>query len=294
MQVALCTKPHRRHKSVPHGFTLIELLIVIAILAILAGILLPVFVSARERARSTACLSNCKQMGLGLTMYAQDNDSTLPAWSSYWVCTSNGTTRGVPPPTPTNCGIPSLAIFWDMAILPYVKSGTPDASNWNGVWHCPSGEEETNQRSYGFNMSLAYRELTSDPGAAPYYLYRKEAALAAPSQTVFVGDGGREGLLQRQTDYSGYKDKYINNLGYYNTDAPWRHLEGANYVFCDGHAKWMKGDIIYPHPPPPSEAYNKSNGAAYCARALYMAAYGDERSVYANLAALNGYPGCAP
>src|SRR5438046_2949905 len=59
------------------GFTLIELLVVIAIIAILAAILFPVFAKAREKARQAACGSNCRQIGLGLMMYAQDYDDTL-------------------------------------------------------------------------------------------------------------------------------------------------------------------------------------------------------------------------
>jgi prepilin-type N-terminal cleavage/methylation domain-containing protein len=59
------------------GFTLIELLVVIAIIAILAAILFPVFARAREKARQTACLSNAKQMALGVQMYAQDYDETV-------------------------------------------------------------------------------------------------------------------------------------------------------------------------------------------------------------------------
>jgi prepilin-type N-terminal cleavage/methylation domain-containing protein len=58
---------HRRR-----GFTLVELLVVIAIVAILAAILFPVFAQAREKARQTTCLSNLRQMGLGLQMYWQD------------------------------------------------------------------------------------------------------------------------------------------------------------------------------------------------------------------------------
>ncbi|MES2462938.1 MAG: prepilin-type N-terminal cleavage/methylation domain-containing protein, partial [Armatimonadota bacterium] len=61
-------------KRVRSGFTLIELLVVIAIIAILAAILFPVFAQAREKARTTACLNNMKQMGTGAMMYAQDYD----------------------------------------------------------------------------------------------------------------------------------------------------------------------------------------------------------------------------
>jgi len=70
-----------------HGFTLIELLVVVAIIAILAAILFPVFGKAREKARMTSCLNNQRQIGVALMMYLQDNAQTFfpntgKAWSS--------------------------------------------------------------------------------------------------------------------------------------------------------------------------------------------------------------------
>ena len=72
------SKEARQPRGRTQAFTLIELLVVIAIIGILAALLLPAMASAREKGRRTVCLSNVRQIGLGIQMYAQDNDGRIP------------------------------------------------------------------------------------------------------------------------------------------------------------------------------------------------------------------------
>ncbi len=102
------------------AFTLIELLVVIAIIAILAAILFPVFARAREKARQTACLSNEKQIGLGLMQYAQDYDETIP--KRYGDGCDSASNTGDCENRKTRS--------WKNMIFPYIKS--------YDVFRCPS------------------------------------------------------------------------------------------------------------------------------------------------------------
>src|SRR5947208_13690899 len=73
-----------RHAPPRRGFTLIELLVVIAIITILAALLFPVFAQVREKARTTNCISNLKQIGLANSMYLQDYDERFPFAGRDW------------------------------------------------------------------------------------------------------------------------------------------------------------------------------------------------------------------
>ena len=135
----LSSLQRRRHHRSKAGFTLIELLVVIAIIAILAAILFPVFAQAREKARQTACLSNMKQVGTGMSMYVQDYDESYPTVD---------TTTGVPVP---RLPLPDGRIYvgqmgWALQIYPYIKSKAvfvcPSDSDSELKWYDQAGTDE--------------------------------------------------------------------------------------------------------------------------------------------------------
>src|ERR1700747_1676529 len=107
-----------RELSQKSAFTLIELLVVIAIIAILAAILFPVFAQAKEAAKKTSCLSNTKQIALGLYMYAGDFDDTLPNTS--WEQDPAGFENGISynPQNPNG----TYQVHWTFLIQPYVRN----------------------------------------------------------------------------------------------------------------------------------------------------------------------------
>lgn len=104
-----------------NGFTLVELLVVIGIIALLISVLLPALSKARAQANVVWCLSNLRQIGTGMSMYAQANKGRLPL--VYW----NGATD------PTGKG----ATDWGWLILPYLKKGSSGSysdQDPTGIW----------------------------------------------------------------------------------------------------------------------------------------------------------------
>jgi len=123
------------------GFTLIELLVVIAIIAILAAILFPVFAQARAKARQAACMSNMKQVGIGIMTYATDYDETLPGdtplntngiTDSRWplpalTANSAGLSEPLGWMQPYSAANPGSYRIWARDIQPYIKNLRPAA-----------------------------------------------------------------------------------------------------------------------------------------------------------------------
>lgn len=221
------------------GFTLIELLVVIAIISILAAILFPVFARARENARRTSCLSNLKQIGLGIIQYTQDYDEKFPqgVWATDvyqgegYVLQTDSSMPGAKFTIHNSAkGNPTgKYVSWMDLIYPYVKS--------TQLFICPSADDE-DIPSYGYNTMI-------HDGFG--YWGKKAISLAAienPAELVVNGDGNNNASWQYLNGdslcgiYIDPNSAYYNNGRYQAQYFP--HFDGANYTFADGHAKWYK------------------------------------------------------
>ena len=220
------SKPHK-------GFTLIELLVVIAIIALLAAILFPVFARARENARRSSCLSNMKQIGLGVHQYTQDYDERMPPYSADDGGAGNTTTTAQ-----------KTAAGWAVQLQPYLTSIQ--------ILQCPS---ETHKGASTPNQNFSDYAYNAEIGGGAVNNLAFTTALSAftyTTSTAMIWDGAVDGfanswgtatnldrasnwgLYYLQADDSNPSTSY--KAHYY---ASRRHLNGMNLVFADGHAKWM-------------------------------------------------------
>ncbi len=207
------------------AFTLIELLVVIAIIAILASILFPVFAQARDKARQTACISNAKQLSLGVSMYAQDYDEVVPAAFSEWnIPVYDG-------PTGRQTNYPS---YWYVVVQPYVKD--------TKVVKCPSDYDKGIPTSYAYNYPhMSYRL------AYPTTLFTL-AQYEAPSETLVFGEsqagpGQQAWTLNYLYCPVHWRPGTLAGRGDANGMA-FRHSGGATLGYLDGHAKWIRKEKV--------------------------------------------------
>ncbi|MGV3617459.1 MAG: prepilin-type N-terminal cleavage/methylation domain-containing protein [Fimbriimonas sp.] len=249
----------RSHRH--HAFTLIELLVVIAIIAILAAILFPVFAQAKEAAKKTQCLSNEKQIGLGIMMYAGDYDDTFPI-SQYKQYNATG---GIDPH------------YWPNDVHPYIKSGNEQfTTGKGGVFKCPTFPNAGNNDT---DMSYAAHYGLIPEGTSPVDAWAPKTVSGVSATRVDM-PADRVLLTERGHNYDRWSWMYfvVSSSAYIiqpngipadldpkcgdagaggcDTDLPvtgnwpgqpnanimprYRHSKNANMVFADGHAKGIQ------------------------------------------------------
>ena len=245
------TRPHDRmnaHQREP--FTLIELLIVIAIIAILAGMLLPALNQVREKAKAIQCLSNQKQTMQALTLYSSDYNGYIyyPTGNPTWIGLLTGQHTDLKPYVTyqgTRCRAVTKIIEGTKA--PY-GSGN---SNSFGIWGFFSNKELTSERQ----ASLGKINITSSTDQKWWAL--RPAELKKPSDFAFIADAGR---LKADDKYGsainfwyGVKTEATTQIGI------WRlHQDKANLAFYDGHVQTMNPIEMSRLTLPVEYSYNKA------------------------------------
>ena len=220
----------RRRQSRRRGFTLIELLVVIAIIAILAAILLPVLSQAKKRAWTIQCVSNVRQIGVGMKIFADDNNQLFAESGGgiHWGAVDATT------------GKPS----WMEQIVANIQN--------TNVYNCPANVQLPPDMRGPYNYFNGCRAafVAADDGFASV----NNNQIKFPSQYVLSGDTC--GIPNETTDEDGLnfdpqdadKDDYTQNcVGGLANGSPfelWQvHASGQNVLFADGHARFYKAFI---------------------------------------------------
>ena len=206
------------------GFTLIELLVVIAIIAILAAILFPVFARAREKARQSSCLSNLKQIGLAVLMYAQDYDDKLLFAEIYTPEPMRN--RYVRWYYPNDESVTQTLLYWSDLIQPYAKN--------EQFCLCPSRPNDWTGYSWNIHVGYCGNHPTR---TTPEYTGYPLSDIEYPAETLVLLDHSNIGKGPWYYNFIGWPGSV------YDTPECWQpgvHNDGQNVILADGHAKWFR------------------------------------------------------
>jgi prepilin-type N-terminal cleavage/methylation domain-containing protein len=228
------------------AFTLIELLVVIAIIAILAAILFPVFAQAKAAAKAAACLSNTKQINLGVVMYSNDNDDINPLTEWY----SGGAWAGASVTTPTSVfGYTERRNdYWSNSVLPYIKNLQ--------IYNCPSAYKSrsdvfgvTLSQAYGYTYSLTFNgylnQWPNSSTVTPAGVINFSEGLGVGTMPryandfpLLISDSGWEGLFIADDGGTHCAQPYGYSFNY--DSSWWVHSRGSEYAYADGHSKYVQ------------------------------------------------------
>ena len=212
-------------RSKTNGFTVIEVLVVIAIIGLLAGLLFPVFFSARQSVRRSQCACNLKQLAVAFDMYAND-------WDGYYPCPG---------------GRYGDLTYWDQegagGIRPYLKESRGPKSvlccpAYTGNWH-----SKWSPRTYSMNEYLRVPPDIFFPKCIKYLCGFPTRLISYPSKTILLYEGipadsespFGEGFVYRCANWEWVVGYWPKKARYWQASHRPMHGRNNNYLMCDGH-----------------------------------------------------------
>lgn len=235
------------------AFTLVELLVVIGVIAILLAILLPAITRAKAQARQLKCLNNIRQIGLASLMYtAEFKGWYLP---SHWGWSQ--ATGGWPPTTPPAIPPSGPRKYWFQVftLMQLLNAPNPNTAHYPFAMICPEATLALSQgngktgyylhNSYGINN-------TQLPGmslkiAPDYWNAWKTPQVRVPADKIYFVDATSEGVSVGSSATNSslrYFDPYYGGERHEPPDkgsaVAYRHFDGANVLYYDGHAAWRR------------------------------------------------------
>ena len=243
------------------AFTLIELLVVIAIIALLLSILMPSLSKAKDQARKIVCKNNLKTIGLGEIMYSEANNNWhLPAFY-------NDSHRYNPdPPDP-----PEHLWFQNPTFIKLVdmkgSSNKEDMLGYEQKSHtlpkkykCPKDKRtianqglhvEAGQTIQGVSYAMNMMNIRPTGGWLSDKVYAlKTDQVIRPADKIFFMDGQWFVVYRDGAEYKRVWDVYGDKMGAWEWDAAsYRHNEGANIAFYDGHIEYLPKEKVCPYLP---------------------------------------------